>query len=308
MKTIFGLAKIRRIPKAVVALGVFDGVHRAHREILKYTVKEARSIKGKSVVVTFWPHPQGQASLYSLKHRLKLIEETGVDTSIVISFNRPFARISAEDFVKNILVNRIGAQYLCVGRNFRFGKNAKGDVKLLKRLSHKYHFRLKVFDVISVKHLPISSTYIRRAINAGDFKTAQELLLRPVSVLGTVIRGSSLGKQWGFPTANINPHHEVLPPSGVYAVKIIFQHKRFKGVCYIGSKPTLKFIAQSSGSKVPIHIEVHIFNFHGDIYGKDLEIWFFKKIRNEKKFTSAALLARQIKKDAGLTKKLLSLH
>jgi len=307
MKTVLGLAKIKRIPKAVVALGVFDGVHRAHREILKYAVKQAQSTKGRSVVVTFWPHPQREASLYSLKHRLRLIEELGVDTCIVINFSPSFAKISAEDFLKDILIDRIGARYICIGKNFRFGKEARGDFKLFKRLSHKYHFGLKVFSVMKVRRLPISSTSIRRAISRGNLKAAQSLLLEPVSVLGTVIRGNSLAKQLGFPTANINPHHEVLPPSGVYAVKVIFKHKKFKGVCYIGSKPTFKFIVHSSKSNTPTHIEVHIFNFHGDIYGKDLEIQFIRKIRNEKKFSSAALLARQIKKDADFTQKLFSL-
>ncbi len=309
MKIILGVAKIRRIPKAVVALGVFDGVHRAHREILEYAAREARRIKGKSVAVTFWPHPQQEASLYSLKHRLKLIEETGVDTSIVISFNRPFAGISAENFVKNILVKRIGAQCVCCGKNFRFGKGAKGNFNLLKRLAHKYHFKLKAFEVLRTKHLPISSTSIRRAISRGDFKTAKVLLLRPVSVLGTVIRGSSLAKRLGFPTANINPHHEVLPPSGVYAVKIIFQRKTFKGICYIGSKPTFKphIAYRISHIAKERHIEVHIFNFKRRIYGKDLEIQFIRKIRNEKKFASLARLACQIKKDVFLAKKLLSL-
>jgi riboflavin kinase/FMN adenylyltransferase len=308
MKIISVIAKIKRIPKSVVALGVFDGVHRAHRQILEYAAREARRIKGKSVVVTFWPHPQQEASLYSLKHRLRLIEEIGIDVCIVINFSRSFANISAEGFVKNILVNKIGAQYVCFGKNFRFGKGAKGDVNLLKKLALRYSFRLKAFEVIKVKHKPISSTDIRRAITRGDFKTAGVLLSRPVGVLGTVIRGSSLAKRLGFPTANINPHHEVLPPSGVYAVKIIFQDKRFKGVCYIGSKPTVQFRVHSSEFKAPIHIEVHVFNFHGDIYGKDLEVQFIKKIRNEKKFSSAVLLTSQIKKDVALAKKLLSPH
>jgi riboflavin kinase/FMN adenylyltransferase len=308
MKIIFAIAEIKRIPKAVVALGVFDGVHRAHRQILKYAVREARRIKGKSVVVTFWPHPQQEASLYSLKHRLRLIEEIGIDICIVINFSRSFAKISAENFVRNILVNKIGAQYVCFGENFRFGKGAKGDINLLKKLALRYRFRLKVFEVIKVKHKPISSTYIRRAIIGGDLKTAGALLLRPVGVLGTVIRGSSLAKRLGFPTANINPHHEVLPPSGVYAVKIIFQNKKFKGACYIGSKPTVQFKVPSSESKAPIHIEVHIFNFQGDIYGKDLELQFIKKIRNEKKFSSAVILATQVRKDVSLVKKLLSSH
>ena len=299
MQTIFGLTKIKRIPGALVALGVFDGVHRAHREILKYAVKEARRIKGKSVAVTFWPHPQKEASLYSLAHRLRLISELGIDICVVINFNRSFANISAEDFVKDVLLDKLDARYILVGKNFRFGKDASGNPALLEKLSRRYHFRLKVFSVMKVRGLSISSTYIRRAISRGELKVAQDLLLRPVSILGTVMRGNSLGRRIGFPTANINPRHEVLPSCGIYAVKIIFGKVRLKGVCYIGTRPTL------SRKKI-IHVEVHIFNFRRNIYGKDLEINFIRKMRSDKKFPSLDLLAKAIKKDAALAKKLLS--
>jgi riboflavin kinase/FMN adenylyltransferase len=301
MEVIFGLAKIKRIPQAVVAIGVFDGVHRAHRQILKYAVKQAHRIKGKSVAVTFWPHPQAQASLYSLKHRLRLIAETGIDACIVINFSRHFSHFSAEDFVRNILVNKLGARYICIGKNFRFGKGAYGDYRLLQHLARSYNFKLKVFPVMTVKGKAVSSTFIRRLIQTGNLKGAEALLLRPVSVLGTVIRGGALATRLGFPTANINPHHEVLPPSGVYAVKVFLKPKVLQGICYIGSKPTF-------GLRQEKHIEVHIFNFKKNIYGKDLEIQFVQKIREEKKFVSPAILARQIKKDASLAPKLLSRH
>jgi len=297
MKIFFGLSKVKKYRKPVVALGVFDGLHRAHKEILKYVAKLSRQIKGQSLVVTFWPHPQKQESLYSLEHRLRLIAEIGIDVCIVIKFNRIFSQIQAEDFVKNILVKKIGAAYICVGRNFRFGKNAKGDFGTLNRLSSTYNFKLKVFDVIKNNYQPISSTYIRRLINRGKLKSAQQLLGHPVSVLGTVIKGVSLGKRLGFPTANINPHHEVLPPSGVYAVRVIFNHKKLNGICYIGKKPT--FSAQKLKS-----IEAHIFNFNKNIYGKYLEIQFLDKLRNEKKFSSLLALGRQVKKDIARTQKM----
>ena len=290
MKVIYGIDKIRRFRKPVVAMGVFDGVHLGHRRILKAAVDKARRIKGTSMIVTFWPDPHREESLYSLEHRIRLIGGIGIDVCIVIRFNKAFSRISAEDFIKNILVNKVAAQYIYVGRNFRFGKQAKGDYKTLERLSRMYNFKLKLFDMARVNNRPISSTYIRSLITRGELNTAEKLLSRPVSVLGTVIRGISLASRLGFPTANINPHHEVLPPSGIYAVLVIFNSKEFKGVCYIGRRPTFKKEKQ-------IHVEVHIFNFKKSIYGRYLEIQFIKKLRNDRTFSSPESLAQQIKKD-----------
>jgi len=301
MKVTYGLKKIKKYKKPVVVLGVFDGVHLGHRRILKAAVKMARRIRGTSIVITFWPHPEREESLYSLEHRLRLISELGIDVSIVISFNQKFARTLAEDFIKNILVKKIGAQYVYVGKNFRFGRYARGDFKLLKKLSRSYNFKLKVFTVIKINRQTVSSTCIRRLIKKGELKSAEKLLTRPVSVLGTVVKGSSLARRLGFPTANINPHHEILPPQGVYTVKIIFRHQRLNGVCNIGTRPTF----QNRGER---NIEVYIFNFKQNIYGQYLEIQFMKKIRNEKKFGSPCFLVEQIKKDILRTKALLSHH
>jgi len=280
---------------------VFDGVHLGHRKILEDAVTKAKSIKGTSVVLTFWPHPQREESLHSLEHRLRLINELGIDVSIVINFNKRFANISATDFVKNILAKRIGARYVYVGENFRFGRNGEGDVLTLQDAAEIYRFRLKVSSVIGIKNKPISSTLIRSLIKKGDLSTAQKLLGRPVSILGTVIKGASRGKKLGFPTANIDPHHEVIPARGVYAVKVYLCGDRFIGVCFIGSKPT--FSKRNSRN-----IEVHIFNFKKNIYAKFLEIQFSKKIRDEKKFKSAKDLSRQIQKDVLATKAHFSLH
>lgn len=269
---------------------------------------KARSIKGTSVVLTFWPHPQKEESLYSLEHRLRLVEELGIDVSIVIYFNQEFARIRALSFVQDILVKKIGAHYLYVGKNFRFGKNAEGDYRTLKRLSSVYDFKLKVFAVIRNHNKSISSTYIRALIKKGDLSTAQKLLCHPVAVLGTVTKGARLGRRLGFPTANINPHHEVLPPSGVYAVKIIFNNRQLEGICYIGRKPTLNTQYTIHNTQYEKHIEVYIFNFKQNLYGKYLEIQFVKRIRAERKFSSLAALAKQVKKDISLVKCLFSCH
>lgn len=308
MKVIYGINKIKKFKKPVVALGVFDGIHRAHRCILRAAAQEARRIKGTSLVLTFWPHPQNEDTLYSLEHRLRLISEIGIDVCIVIKFNKSFARVSAEDFIKNILIDKLGANSIYIGSNFRFGRNAKGDYKMLKRFSQIYNYKLKLFGIIKINNQPISSTYIRRLITRGHLTNAQKLLARPVSVLGTVIRGIGWGRRLGFPTANIDPHNEVIPPAGVYAVRIFYYNNKFKGITYIGGKPTfLRKKIKSKGQKLK-NIEVYIFNFKKNIYGENLEVQFINKIRDEKKFTNSLPLVTQIKKDITAAKMIFSPH
>ncbi len=295
-------------------MGVFDGVHRGHREVLQAAVKKAHKIGGESVVLTFWPHPQKEESLYSLEHRERLIAELGIDTCVVINFSRHFAGIKAEDFVKDILVDRIGAAYVFVGRDFRFGSKARGGLSLLNKTGKAYGFKARGFNIIKVRGVAISSTLIRKLIKQGNIKEAERLLARPVSILGTVIKGTKLGRILGFPTANINPHHEVIPAEGIYAVRINLDKREFKGACYIGTKPTLSLErrvclpAGQAGSleEKKINIEVHIFGFHKNIYGKYLEIQFVKRIRSDKKFPSLALLVKQIKKDVKSAKRMLN--
>lgn len=291
MQVFCGIDKIKRFKKPVVALGVFDGVHLGHIQILKGAVRQARRIKGTSVVVTFSPHPQKVESLYSLEHRLRLISQIGVNVCIVVSFNKKFANISALNFVRHILIKKIGAREIFVGKNFRFGKGAKGDITMLRDLALYYNFKLKVFQVISSHRKLISSTSIRSLIKKGELAAAEKLLSRPVAVLGTVKRGVRLGRRLGFPTANIDPHHEVIPPPGIYAVKVIFKGRLFYGACYIGTRPTL------NERQKKIHIEVFIFGLNKDIYGEYLEMQFIKKIRDDKKFNSLSKLAAQIEKD-----------
>lgn len=319
MRVVFGIGKIKRIRRAVVTLGVFDGLHLGHLRILKETARFAKQIKGKSVVITFFPHPQSQLNLYSLNTRLGLFRKIGMDICIVIRFTDTFSKISASDFIKNFLIKKIHPDYIFVGENFTFGKDARGTPLLLKKYTDKYNFKLKIFPVYKLEGKVISSTYIRQLILSGRLLQAAKLLGRPVSISGTVIKGSRLASYLGFPTANIKAHQRVLLPSGVYITRIIFHNKKLKGLCYIGQRPTfesqgtrsLSFSVKSILSKSQLfpcalrkkedrHIEVHIFGFNKNIYGKDLEIQFIKKIRDEKKFASPQLLAEHIKKDAHL--------
>lgn len=299
MKIIRGINKIKRYRFAVVALGVFDGLHRGHLSILKAAVKKARQIKGTSMVLTFWPHPQKKESLYSLEHRLRLLESIGIDVCIIINFNKKFSQIRAQDFIKNILVDKINARHIYIGRNFRFGWQAEGNYNFLQKEAKIHKYNIKLFSTIRVGGKPVSSTAIRKLIRRGDLKASEELLGRPVSVLGSVIKGSSLGRRIGCPTANINPHHEVIPPAGIYAVRIIFSDKTYRGICYIGRRPTIY------AKKSPLRIEVHIFDFHKNIYGKFLEIQFIELIRADQKFASLADLTAQIQKDLIYCSKIL---
>lgn len=272
-----------------VAIGIFDGMHLGHQFIIKNLVRFAKRAKSKSVVITFFPHPAKEESLLSLGHRLKLIRSLGVDICAVIFFTKKFSQVSAEEFVKNILVKKFNPRAVFVGENFTFGKNARGNVKLLKDFSVKYDFSLNSMPMQKVRRRVISSTRIRSLIKKGKIEQAQNLLGRRVAVLGTVIRGSGLGRLLGVPTANVNPHHEVLPGDGVYAVRINLNGKTLRGVCFIGKVSILK--------NRPARIEAHIFNFRKKIYGKDLEILFVKRMRNTRRYASKEQLIGQIKKD-----------
>jgi len=296
MKIISSPGKIKhRFHRTSVAIGIFDGLHRGHQLVIKKTIKFAKGAGVKSVVVTFHPHPAKEESLLSLKHRVSLIRNLGVDICAVIGFTRRFSQITPDDFIKNVLVKKFDPQAVFVGENFTFGKNACGNVKFLEDLAAKYDFNLFSIPVVKANNKVISSTHIRALIKRGRILTAKRLLGRPVSVLGTVVEGSGLGRLWDVPTANINPHHEVLPGDGVYLVKISFKGKVLGGVCYIGKV--------SIERNHPYRIEIHIFNFHKKIYGKDLEILFVKKLREARCYSTKEALIKQIRKDIGRAKK-----
>lgn len=299
MRVIKGLKALRSIKNSSLTVGVFDGVHIGHRKIIGKVVEAAKRAKLSSVVLTFDPHPlkvlkagAKAPSLISLKHRIKLIGELGVDYLIVLNFTKSFSGIPPEKFVRDILVKKIGAKVIYAGPDFYFGRGALGRPELLKKLSFKLSFKVEIVKPVKVRGRVVSSSAIRDYILKGELEKAESLLGRPVSVLGTVVKGTGLARYLGYPTANVNPHHEVIPPTGVYAVRIKFGSRRFNGVLNIGTRPTF----YSPKDKEP-SIEVHIFNFKGDLYGKDIEVIFVKKIRQEQKFKVIADLISEIRND-----------
>lgn len=304
MKRIYNLYKIGRI---TAAIGIFDGVHLGHQKIFKRLIKEAARSKTKSAVITFHPHPREVLNpatkvplLTSLKHRLKLISNFGIDFSIVIRFTKSLSRMRADDFIKKVIVSKFAVGTLIVGKNFLFGSDRKGSFSTLEGMSRPYGFRVIGVTPVKMKGTYISSTRIRKAIEKGDLKNASVMLGRPVTILGTVIRGRSLGRLLGFPTANISPHHEAIPPSGVYAANVRLHKRLYRGILNIGTRPTF------STDREPT-IELHIFNFRKNIYGEDVEIIFRKKIRNEKRFSSVEGLRRQVMKDISMVKRSLNI-
>ncbi|MDD5495751.1 MAG: bifunctional riboflavin kinase/FAD synthetase [Candidatus Omnitrophica bacterium] len=301
MKVIHGLKNIKHPIKAsVLTIGVFDGVHAGHRAIIKAVVKRAEELNLESVVLTFDPHPSKVThpgsiakSLISLDHRIRLIEALGVETLLILKFTAALSKVPADHFARKVLAETLGAKEIFVSENFYFGKGADSGIGSLKRVGNKMGFRVRVVPPVKMAGHIVSSSRIRSLIMEGELRRAAGLLGRPVSILGTVVKGHRRGRILGFPTANINPHHEAIPPSGVYAVRIKFGKKRLNGLLNIGIRPTFH---KNEGFNEPT-IEVHIFNFDKKIYGRDLELTFVKKLRNEKKFATAEELIAQIRED-----------
>lgn len=309
MRVIHGLRGFKKFANAtVLAIGVFDGLHIGHRKIIERVVREAKKRKIKSVVLTFDPHPakilrpkpRRASSLISVNHRIKFIEKLGVDILVVMDFTPALADITPEDFVRKVLVRKLGVREICVGDNFYFGKGGTAGINDLKRFGRSFGFNVSVVKSIRVGRNIVSSSLIRKLITSGELRRASKLLGRRVSVLGTVIGGARLARELGYPTANLNPHHEVIPPGGVYAVFVRFKGRSYEGVLNIGLRPTFYSPRDRESA-----IEVHIFDFKEKIYGHDLEVFFVKKLRDEVTFAGKDELVKQIKKDEEMAKNAL---
>ena len=290
---------LARIPGPLfLAIGVFDGVHLGHQAVICRALSGARQAGGNAVVVTFDPHPvrvlrpdQAPRLLTSTAHKLRLIRDLGVTRQLIIHFDRAFAATDPADFIRALAAACHPLSEICVGFEWSFGKGRAGNLALLERLGAEMGFAEVGVPAVQIDGEIVSSTLIRRAVEAGDLERAARLLGRPFTILGTVITGDRLGRTIGFPTANLSAHNEQYPPNGVYAVEVLRGAKTLRGVANIGVRPT---IANASGERV---LEVHLFDFNADIYGEDLEMTFSKFLRPEQKFAGLDALKTQIARD-----------
>ena len=281
-----------------LAIGVFDGVHRGHQAVISTSADHAAASNGTPVVVTFDPHPEKvlrpQAAphlLSATQHKIALIRALGVEHLLIITFDKEFAATEPEDFVQKLVIHSKPLREICVGHEWSFGKNRRGNLDLLKKLGAKSNFDVVGIPPVKINGAVVSSTAIRQAIEKGDFAKAAEMLGREYTILGTVTRGDNLGKKIGFPTANLSAHSEQFPPNGVYVAEARIDGELCRGVINLGIRPTV-----TSGKSERV-LEIHLFDFNRDIYGHDVEVRFLKFLRPEKKFANLDALVQQIRRD-----------
>ncbi|MCP4092124.1 MAG: bifunctional riboflavin kinase/FAD synthetase [Planctomycetes bacterium] len=283
----------------VATVGVFDGVHLGHFHVLRQVVLRAQALGKKAVMVTFASHPksvllgQAPATITSLEHRLLLFRRAGIDATLVLDFTPELRELTADQFTRQILLDGLGLEELVFGFDSKFGKDRGGNPDSLQPLAAEKGFSLTQVPPLMVQGRAVSSTAIREAVQLGDFAKAGTMLGRPASLLGTVVKGDGRGKGLGFPTANLDLHHELQPPAGVYAtmVRLVGQDplELLPAVANLGNRPTFEDAGHS--------IEVHLLDFEGDLYGKEIEVFFLQKLRSEQAFENATELTEQITQD-----------
>ncbi|MBO6534926.1 MAG: bifunctional riboflavin kinase/FAD synthetase [Balneolaceae bacterium] len=294
------LNEVERLDNTVLTVGTFDGVHEGHRALMEIVVEKAKKRDARSVVVTFDPHPRtiihsksdGIKLLTTLRERAEILETIGIDVLVVIPFTRDFSLLSSEEFVKDVIHQKIGISEFIIGYDHHFGKDRSGTIETLERLGPELNFDVQVVSKKEMGDTTISSTVIRNEIiDHGNMNKASDLLGRPYMLNAIVIHGDERGRKIGFPTANLQPEHpdKAIPKNGIYAVKVRVDEKWFSGMMNIGIRPTFDGVTKS--------LEVNIFNFDEMIYGKTVQIRFFDRIRDERKFENANELVKQLKID-----------
>ena len=284
--------------KSVITIGTFDGVHIGHRKILEKITHSAKDLNCESIVLTFFPHPrmvlQENSSiklLNTMEEKGKLLQKIGVDNLIIHPFDKEFSQLSAEEFVKKVLVEQLQIQKIIIGYDHRFGRNRTADINDLIVFGEKYDFEVEQISAQEIDDIAISSTKIRTALSEGTISLANEYLGYNYFFSGTVIKGNQLGRTIGFPTANIQikEDYKLIPKNGVYIVKSYLQDELIYGMMNIGNHPTVNGTNQT--------IEVHFLNFNEDLYGQEITIELLEFIRDEQKFDSLDALKNQIQKD-----------
>ena len=299
------MVKNKIIKNSIIAIGNFDGVHRGHQEIFKLGKKIAKKNKTKFGVVTFSPLPseffQKQKNNNRITRddiKIDLLKKNKVNFVFVCNFNKKFSNISAEQFIKDTIVKKLNATYVLVGKNFRFGHKRKGSVSLLKKYGKIYNYKVLDLKLSKQNKVKISSTRIRSAIEQGNLELATKLLGRNWSIKEKVVPGRKVGRSLGFRTANIEIKNNINPKTGVYAVRALVNNKKYAGVANFGVAPTF--------SRNKMVLEINLFKKIPPFYGKTVEVFFIKRIRDEKKFKNRILLISQIKKDITKAKHILN--
>ena len=308
MKIHLGTNDITELKNSVVTSGTFDGVHVGHQKILARLREEADKIGGETVLITYWPHPRQVLKpwdnslklLTTFPEKATVLEKYGVDHLVKIPFTKEFAQMSSEEYIRVILSERVHTKKLIIGYDHRFGKNRDGGLKELEAFGPKYGFEVEEIPRQDIDEIGVSSTKIRRALETGDVKTANEYLARPYSVAGMVVHGQKIGRTIGFPTANIHVKetYKLIPADGIYAVQVCNKYTKRDGMLNIGNRPTI-----GGEDKT---IEVNIFDFDEDIYDSEISVEFIDLIRREEKFNSVDELKAQLQRDEAAVKACLS--
>ena len=295
---------------AVVTSGTFDGVHIGHQKILGRLQELARETSGETVVVTFWPHPRMVLKpaeppiqlLTTFEEKLELLKEVGIDHLVQIPFTKEFSQLSSDAFIRQVLVDKISTRYLVIGYDHHFGRNREGSFEYLKEHAPEYGFVVEEISRQDIDRVGVSSTKIRRSLEEGDVQTAHEYLGRPYRLTGIVVQGDQLGRDLGYPTANlrIESPHKLIPADGIYAVHAWYQEHCYKGMLYIGHRPTIQGKTRN--------IEVNIFDFDQTIYGDELRVDLLDHIRGDMTFDTLEELSAQLSKDKQAALVLLRKH
>jgi len=298
------ISEIReKLRHPAVTIGNFDGVHLGHREIFRRVRELARAAGGVSVVITFVPHPlqvlsgTGVKLITSPREKESLIEASGIDYLLEIPFDAAFAAISAQEFVERVLVGAIGMEQLVVGYDYAFGRGREGDLKLLRKLGERFSYSVELLPPITNGSTVYSSTKVRHLVSEGDLKGVVSILGRHFCLTGTVVHGQHRGRGLGFPTANLDTDEELLPAAGVYAVKVRVGAELYDGACNIGTNPTF--------ANERLTLEVFLFDFAGDLYGREVSVFFIDRLRGEERFSNLEALKAAIAADVERCKEIL---
>jgi len=313
LKVYYSIEDFQKLEKAVVTTGTFDGVHHGHRKILNQLNRVAKNIGGESVLLTFFPHPRMVLQpdldiklINSQREKIELLKSTGLDHLIIHPFTTEFSRTSSLEFVRNILVNSIGAKKLVIGYDHHFGRNREGSFEHLKEYGPLYGFEVEEISAQDIDDTTVSSTKIRRSIEEGTIGVANQYLGYPFPITGKVVEGERIGNTIGFPTANIRvkDSYKIIPANGVYAITVNFpgrsESPAIKAMCNIGIRPTF-------GGKFQT-IEAHLLDYDGDLYGQELKLNFHQRLRSEMKFSDIEALKNQLQEDEKAARAALRAH